>query len=276
MSRKTKDLKDIKDPKVRQTASLPSLRSLWSLVFLFLPACAPAPAAVPEQAPAVPVRLEKVTRDTFQPSLSVLGVVRPAETAEVAVTAAGLLRYPARFADGLTTGAEVRAGEVLARVSLHVAEASLAEERLPLRSAASELARPRKAFEAGIEAAVVLASYEAEAEIARSRVAAAEGRVSRLDLRAPVGGRLPVDHRVPPSSEVAAGLVLARIAAGGAPEVEARAAAADRDLLRPGLRVRFVVPGLPDPRGEGEIREGEVSASLRESRVTWVSTTTPA
>ena len=128
----------------------------WPLLLLTclagLTACAPAPAAVPEEAPAVPVRLEKVARGTFQPSLSVLGVVRPAETAEVAVTAPGRLRYPARFADGLTTGAEVRAGEVLARISLHDAEASLAEARLHLRSAESELARHKKAFEAGVEA----------------------------------------------------------------------------------------------------------------------------
>jgi RND family efflux transporter MFP subunit len=218
-------------------------------------ACSPAPASVSEVAPAVPVRLEKVTRDTFQPSLSVLGVVRPAETAEVTVTAAGRLRYPARFAGGLPSGAEVRAGEVLARISLLDAEASLAEARLHLRSAESELARHRRAFEAGIEAAVVLASFEAEAELARNRVAAAEGRLSRLDLRAPVSGRLIVDRRVPPESEVAAGTVLARIAAGGAPEVEARAAAADRDLLRPGLVVRFVAPGASFPSGEGTIRE---------------------
>ena len=227
----------------------------WIVCLAGLTACAPAPAAVPEEAPAVPVRLEKVTRDTFQPSLSVLGVVRPAETAEVAVTAAGRLRYPARFARGLSTGAEVRAGEVLARISLHDAEASLTEARLHLRSAESELARHRKAFEAGVEAAVVLAAYEAEAELARSRLAAAEGRLSRLDLRAPVAGRLLVDHRVPPESEVAAGTVLARIAAGGAPEVEARAAAADRGLLRPGLLVRFLAPGSPNPLGEGQIRE---------------------
>lgn len=249
-----KDCKVTKDDKVKQAlVFLLSLKSLLSLVFLA--ACAPAPAAVPEEPPAAPVRLEKVTRDTFQPSLSVLGVVRPAETAEVTVTASGRLRYPARFADGLPTGASVRAGEVLARLSLHDAEASLAEARLHLRSAESELARHRKAFEAGVEAAVVLASYEAEAELARSRLAAAEGRVARLDLRAPVSGRLIVERRVPPESEVAAGTVLARIAAGGAPEVEARAAAADRDLLRPGLSVRFVAPGSPNPLGAGEIRE---------------------
>jgi RND family efflux transporter MFP subunit len=226
-----------------------------ALLLVPLTACSPAPAAVPENPPAVPVRLEKMTRDTFQPTLSVLGVVRPAETAEVAVTAGGRLRYPARFAGGLPTGAEVRAGEVLARLSLHDADASLSEARLQLRFAESELARHRKAFEAGIEAAVVLAAAEAEAELARNRVAAAEGRLSRLDLRAPVSGRLLVDRRVPPESEVAAGTVLARIAAGGAPEVEARAAAADRDLLRPGLRVRFVAPGARDSQGEGVIRE---------------------
>jgi RND family efflux transporter MFP subunit len=200
-----------------------------------------------------------MTRETFQPTLSVLGVVRPAETAEVAVTAGGRLRYPARFAGGLPTGAEVRAGEVLARLSLLDTESSLAEARLHLRVAETELARHRRAFEAGVEAAVVLAGAEAEAELARGRVAAAEGRLSRLDLRAPVSGRLIVDRRVPPESEVTAGTVLARIAAGGTPEVDARAAAADRDLLRPGLRVRFVAPGGPNlqktPLGEGVVRE---------------------
>jgi len=258
-SREAKDCKDTKDfrGKPRKTPStLLALLSLVSLLSLLpLTACSPAPAAVPEDAPAVPVRLEKMARTTFQPTLSVLGVVRPGETAEVTVTAGGRLRYPARFADGLTTGAEVRAGELLARLSLQDAEASLAENRLHLRVAESELARHRKAFEAGVEAAVVLAAAEAEAELARSRVSAAEGRLSRLDLRAPVSGRLIVDRRVPPESEVAAGVVLARIAAGGDPEVEARAAAADRDLLRPGLRVRFVAPGAREPLGEGTIRE---------------------
>jgi RND family efflux transporter MFP subunit len=228
---------------------------LLLLLLIPLSACSPAPAAVPEEAPAAPVRLEKVTRDTFRPSLSVLGVVRPAETAEVAVPAGGRVRYPARFADGLATGAEVRAGEVLARVSLFDTEANVAEARLHLKVAESELARHRKAFEAGVEAAVVLAAAEAEAELARSRLTAAQGRLSRLDLRAPVSGRLIVERRVPPESEVGAGIILARIAAGGTPEVEARAAAADRDLLRPGLRAQFVAPGAEEPLGEGVIHE---------------------
>ncbi|HBL30891.1 MAG TPA: hypothetical protein DD490_29000, partial [Acidobacteria bacterium] len=104
------------------------------------------------------MRLAKAVRETFRPSLSALGVVRPAETAEVAVTAGGRLRYPARFADGLTTGTPVQAGEVLARLSLHDADSDLAEARLHLKVAESELARHRKAFEAGIEAQVHLAA----------------------------------------------------------------------------------------------------------------------
>ena len=254
--KKTKDDKDNQVNKDQRHplggwVSLLSLLSFGSFVF----SCTPAPAPVPEEAPATPVRLAKAVRETFRPSLSALGVVRPAETAEVAVTAGGRLRYPARFADGLTTGTPVQAGEVLARLSLHDADSDLAEARLHLKVAESELARHRKAFEAGIEAQVHLAAAEAEAELARSRVEAAAGRISRLDLRAPVAGRLIVDRRIPPESEVTAGLVLARIAAGGAPEIDARAAASDRELLRPGLLVRFVPPGGGTPVGEGTIRE---------------------
>ena len=45
-----------------------------------------------------------------------------------------------------------------------------------------------------------------------------------------------------------AGTVLARVAAGGPPRVEARAAAGDRARLHPGLGVRFVLPGTPEAR----------------------------
>jgi len=64
---------------------------------------------------------------------------------------------------------------------------------------------------------------------------------------------LIVDRQVPGESEVSAGLVLARIAAGGALRVEGRAAAADRDRLHPGLAVRFAVPGRA-AAGGGVIR----------------------
>jgi RND family efflux transporter MFP subunit len=225
---------------------------LWSLLILALAlsACAQAPAAVPEEAPASPVRLEVAKREAFQPELVVLGTVQPGGTAEVTVPASGRVLYPGRFASGLVSGVEVRAGEVLARVSLQDAEAGLSEARLRLHVAESELARHQRAFEAGVEAAATLASYKAEADLARSRLAAAQNRLGRLSLRAPLSGRLIVDRRIAPASEVTAGTVLARIASGGSLRIEGRAAAADRDLLHPGLPIHF-----GDSGGAGVVRE---------------------
>jgi RND family efflux transporter MFP subunit len=234
-----------------------SLGVLGALAVLALTSCAQAPAAVPEEAPGSPVRLETVKRATFQPELIVLGTVQPGGTAEVTVPASGRVLYPGRFAAGLVSGVEVRAGEVLARVSLQDAEAGLAEARLRLEAAETELARHQRAFDAGVEPAATLSSFKAEADLARNRLAAAQDRLGRLALRAPLSGRLIVDRRIAPESEVSAGTVLARIASGGALRVEGRAAAADRDRLHPGLPVRFAVSNASAPAamGAGVVRE---------------------
>jgi membrane fusion protein (multidrug efflux system) len=230
-------------------------RALVLVSLLALTACSQAPADVPEEAPAAPVRLEVVQWAPFQPELALLGVVQPSGVAEVAVPVAGRLDYPARFADGLVTGAEVREGEVLARISSHDSEADLAEARLRVQLTKAELDRHQRAFDAGVEAAAVLASYRSEAELARARLDAAQGRAARLSLRSPVSGRLIVDSRIPPDSEVAPGTALVRIAAGGSLTVQGRAAAADRERIHPGLKVRFVPPGAEQPSGMGMIRE---------------------
>ena len=231
------------------------LLAILSLLLLSLAACSPAPADVPEEMPAAPVRVVALKWEPFQPTLALLGVVQPAGLAEVAIPVSGRLDYPGRFAGGLTTGAAVREGEVLARISSHDSEAELAEARLRVELTSSELARHQRAFDSGVEAAAVLASYKAEAELARGRLEAAQGRAGRLALRSPVSGSLIVDHRIPPDSEVAPGTVLARVAAGGSLKVEGRAAAADRGRLHPGLKVRFVAPGTEETSGEGIVRE---------------------
>lgn len=226
---------------------------LLPAVLLMLGACAQAPAPPPEEAPAAPVRLEVAKRETFQPELMVLGTVQPGGMAEVTVPTAGRVLYPDRFAAGLIAGADVRAGEVLARISFGDADADLAEARLRVKGAESEVARHQRAFDAGVEAAVILASFKADLEIARSRLAASENRLGRLSLRAPLSGRLIVDSRIAPQSEVAVGMVLGRIAAAGALSVEGRAAAADRDRLHAGLAVRFGSEG--HEAGAGTVRE---------------------
>ncbi|HWM93646.1 MAG TPA: efflux RND transporter periplasmic adaptor subunit [Thermoanaerobaculia bacterium] len=234
------------------------LLTLLSLLLLSLSACSPAPADVPDEPPAAPVRLETVKWQPFQPTLALLGVVQPSGFAEVAIPVSGRLDYPGRFGSGLVTGAAVREGEVLARITSHDSEAELAEARLRVELTSSELARHQRAFDSGVEAAAVLASYKAEADIARGRLEAAQGRAGRLSLRSPVSGRLIVDHRIPPDSEVAPGTILVRVAAGGSLKVEGRAAAADRGRLHPGLKVRFVAPDsekISGAGGEGIIRE---------------------
>jgi RND family efflux transporter MFP subunit len=229
------------------------------LLFLFV-ACAPK-TEIPDEAPALPVKLEKVERVSFQPTLTLLGMVRPAGEAQVVIPVAGRVHYPARFRDGLSSGVQVRAGEVLARVDNQDAEQGLAEARLRLEAANRELARYQRAFESGVVPAAQLAQYKAEADLAAQRLTAARERRSSLDLRSPVAGWLLVERRLPPEGEVQAGTALARIASGGAPKVEARAAAGDRGRLHEGLGVRFVVAGSDGSvgsagiAGRGVIRE---------------------
>jgi membrane fusion protein (multidrug efflux system) len=224
------------------------------LALLFLAGCARGPE-VSEDPPPLPVKLEKVARAPFQPTLVLLGVVRPAGEAQVVVPAAGRLRYPERFRDGLSSGLQVRAGEVIARLLNNDTEQGLAEARLRLEAASKELARYQRAFESGVVPAAQVASYKAEADLAAQRLEAARQRHSTLDLRSPVAGWLLVEQRLPGGSEVQAGTLLARVAAGGAPRVEAQGAAGDRNRLHEGLAVRFILPGASEPGASGILRE---------------------
>ncbi|HEX3555443.1 MAG TPA: efflux RND transporter periplasmic adaptor subunit [Thermoanaerobaculia bacterium] len=217
-----------------------SIRFLPLLVLLG--ACAQTPP-VPEEAAPLPVKIERAARVSFQPTLTLLGVVRPSGEAQVVIPVAGRLRYPDRFRAGLSSGVQVRSGEVLARIENQDAEQTLAEDRLRLETASKELARYQRAFDSGVVSAAVLAQYKAEADLAAQRLTAAHEKRSSLELRSPVAGWLLVEKRLPAEGEVQAGTVLARIAAGGRPKVEARAAAADRGRLREGLAVSFAVSG---------------------------------
>jgi RND family efflux transporter MFP subunit len=225
-----------------------------ALLSLFAFACA-RQADLPDDPPALPVKIERAMRAPFQPTLTLLGVVRPGKEAEVTIPAAGRLRYPERFRDGLSSGVRVAAGEVLARLENTDTEADLAEARLRLEAASTELARYQKAFDGGVVSAAQLATYKAEAELAAQRLNAARLRRSVLELRSPVSGWLLVGRQLPSGSEVQSGTSLARIAAGGPPRVEARAAAGDRSRLHEGLGVQFVLPGAAGPAGRGVIRE---------------------
>ena len=256
---------------------LPLLLSLGLTGFLLAVGCAREPAVEPAVS-ELPVRVEKAARAPFQPTLALLGTVRPAATVEVTAPARGRLAYPARFAAGLSSGAAVRAGEVLAVFTAPEAELSLAEARLRLESAEADLARYQKAFEAGLIPAVQLDGYKSQKSIAAAQLAAARQQSARLALRSPLSGRLLVDRVVPSGTEVEPGTPLARVAAAGALRVEGRAAAADLARLHPGLEIRLVAVssgGAPQPLGHGVIRE--VSPVVEAGgTVAWVAEVTDA
>ena len=237
-------------PRSRVFATIATLATL-----LLLPAGCSRPQPIPEETPPLAVRLARVERTAFQPTLSLLGVMRSSGEAEMVIPVAGRLRYPARFSAGLVSGVAVRAGEVLARVTNPEAEQELAEARLRLDLAKADLTRYQRAFDNGVVSAAQLGQYQSAEALARQRLDAAQKRQSNLDLRSPVGGRLTVERRLPAEGEVQAGTVLCRVNGGGTPKIEAQAAAADRERLHAGLAIRFVVPGRPETAGRGVIRE---------------------
>ncbi|HEX4498571.1 MAG TPA: efflux RND transporter periplasmic adaptor subunit [Thermoanaerobaculia bacterium] len=230
------------------------MRAFLACALLALTACSPA-AEIPEDPPPLPVKIEKAARAPFRPTLVLLGVVRPAKEADVMLPSSGRLRYPERFRDGLSSGVQVRAGEVLARLVNGDTESAVAEAKLRLAAATSDLARFQKAFDLGVVPAVQLATYKAAADLATQQWEAARTRQGTLELRSPVTGWLVVERQLPPEGEVQPGTLLARVAAGGPPRVEARAAAGDRGQLHTGLDVRFVLPGTTGAAGRGVIRE---------------------
>lgn len=202
-----------------------------------------------------PVTTEVVRPAPFRPSLLLLGTVRPAGTIPVAAPRAGLVRYPARFTGGLTTGAAVRSGEALAIVESEAARLAVAEARLLADLAAGERERARRAAGDGLLAKAELEQKETAARLALERLASAEREAGRLTIRAPRSGTLVVARAYPEGTDLPAGTLLAELATGGAPRVELVAAASERERLRPGLKVTFRAPGGERLAGAGTLVE---------------------
>ncbi|MEO8505285.1 MAG: efflux RND transporter periplasmic adaptor subunit [Acidobacteriota bacterium] len=219
---------------------MPKRFALAMIALVLIPAQACAPPAPKGEDPPLPVRTTVLARADFQPTVTLLGTLAAAGRTSVTVTAEGTLSYPARFASGLTTGSLVQKGELLATVDSVTARGRVEEARLGTRGAEEDLARVRRGAELGVLPHADLQHAEVEAEGARLRLANAQAEAARLQIRAPSSGTLIVERVHPPGSEIASGGVLAEIALAGRPRIEAIAAAADRDLLRPGLAVRVL------------------------------------
>lgn len=200
-----------------------------------------------------PVRMEMAKRMQFAPELTLVGVVRSAQTVPLAATRRGTLVYARRFAGGLRTGESVSAGELIAEVRNDQVVFAARRARLEMDAAAADADRIRRSFEQGVASGAENSAYEVRARLARETYEAAQRDISELRIVAPVSGRLIVARGVAPGVIVEAGTVLAEIASTGAPIVESAVAAADRDLLHAGLPVQFSGPG--GWKGSGRIRD---------------------
>lgn len=220
---------------------------------LLLGACA-RPPDDPPQRPALPVTAIVAKRVAFQETVELLGTVRAKETAAVVAPLSGSVTYAARFAGGVRTGDEVKAGEVIATLDSESARHALAEARIQAEAAEADLGRLERGRAAGVVSEVERSKAEVDVRLARERVVTAEREAHRTELLAPRSGRLLVKTPQPSGSDVAAGTVLAEILTDGPSRVEGVAAASARSMLRPGLSVKIKVPS----------EEGEMDGVLRE------------
>lgn len=237
-----------------------SLMSTVAVAILALPACEQERM---EPSPAMPVRTEPARRSSFTPTLTLLGVVRAAQSIPLSAQQRGTLRYPRRFANGLQTGASVSRGELIAEVDNDDMRAAQTEARLEMDAAAADFDRAERSYKVGVISGAEHEARRVRAILAKEHYNAAAKRLSTLRLTAPASGTLVVTRLYPAGSLIEGSTVLAEIATAGAPLVESSVAASERALLRPGLPVTFTARGTPPWNGGGRI--AEVAAVVGES-----------
>jgi multidrug efflux system membrane fusion protein len=239
---------------------MPRLFRIAPVLLLLLVACDREDYVPP---PAVPVRTEVIKRSALTPTLTLLGVIRAAQSIPIAAQQGGTIRYPQRFANGLQTGAQIRRGDVIASIENDDVRAAQTEARLQLDAASAELERAERSYQQGVIASAELSERRVRAGLARERFKSASKRMSTLRLLAPATGTLVVSKVYPPGMLVDASSILGEIATAGAPMVESSVAASERASLRPGLPVALIARGSPAWSGKGRIVE--VAATVAES-----------
>lgn len=209
----------------------------------------------PPEARGVPVRLETATRADFAPALTLLGVVRAAQSVPLTAQQRGVVSYPARFAGGLRTGEHVARGEVLAIVRNDQVLSNQTQMKLQMDAAAADFERARRSHEAGLVSAAEYSAAQTRAALAREIYANASRDVAMLRVTAPADGTLVVTKTYAPGTTVEPANALAEVVSGGAVVVESNVAASDRALLRPSLVVHFTARTQPPWTGSGRIAE---------------------
>jgi RND family efflux transporter MFP subunit len=208
-----------------------------------------------DEVAAVPVRTEVARRTDFVPTMTLLGVIRAAQSIPMTAQQRGVVSYPPRFATGLKTGVKVSPGELLATVQNDEVRSQQTQARLQMESAAADYDRARRSYAVGVLSSAELDRARAQDSLAKEAFQAASKRVATLRVVAPAAGTLVVTRLYPPGTMVDASAVLGEIASSGAPLVESSVAASERQLLHPGLPVRFIGRGSPAWNGGGTVVE---------------------
>src|SRR5207247_427959 len=188
-----------------------------------------------EPSAAVPARTEVARSAPFAPALTLLGVVRAAQSIPITPPQRGTISYPRRFASGLQTGARVSRGELLAEVANDDLQSAQNEARLEMDAAAAELERAERSYNLGVVSSAEYAQRKVRANLARERFNTASKRLATLRVGAPASGTLVVTRVYPAAAVVDPTTVLAEIATAGAPRVESSVAASERPQLKIGL-----------------------------------------
>lgn len=235
------------------------MKYFWLILLLGIAGCEREEVEAPR---AMPVRTELARRADFTPTLTLLGVVRAAQSIPLAAPQRGTIRYPRRFAGGLQTGARVSRGELIAAIENDDLTAAQTEARLEMDARAADFERAERSFRQGVISSAEHSERRLRALLAKERYFAAQKRTATLSVTAPAAGALVVGRVYPPGSVVDGSTVLAEVATSGAPLVESSVAASERPLLRPGLPVTFTARGTPWTGGG---RISEVAAVVGES-----------
>jgi len=204
----------------------------------------------PREEPTIPVHTEVARRVNFVPALTLLGVVRAAQSIPVTAQQRGTIVYAG--SSGLRTGVAVRKGELLAEVRNDDVRFEQTQARLQAEAAAADFERERRGFEQGIVSSAQFNAAKVRASLAREQYNAATRHVTTLRIVAPAGGTLVVTKAIPAGAAVDAATVLAEIATNGVPRVESAVAASERAQIHPGLAVAFTTP---EWSGKGTITE---------------------
>ncbi len=200
-----------------------------------------------------PVRVEALQRSDFAPAIALAGTVRAAQTVPLTATQSGTVTLAPRFANGLRTGESVRVGERIATIANDQVAFSRTQARLQMEAALASHELMDRSFGDGVVSRADWTASSLRTQLARETYAAAQREAGQLAITAPIAGHLVVRTSVASGAKLDAGVVLADVAAGGAPLVESAVAASDRELLHPGQIVRLEGPG--GWKGSGRITE---------------------